>query len=69
MIIKINKELVYSSCIMYFVKQFAIFENGNFPQYKSDKGKGQNAMSQIQSILHKALCGYTREKPGKCDKI
>ena len=69
MIRKINKELVYSSCIMYFVKQFAIFENGNFPHYESDKGKGQNAMSQIQTILYKILCGYTREMPGKCDRI
>ena len=24
---------------MYFVKQFAIFENGNFPHYESDKVK------------------------------
>jgi len=38
-IIKINKDLVYSSCIMYFVKKFAIFENGNLPHHKSDKGK------------------------------
>jgi hypothetical protein len=69
MIIKINKELVYSSRIMYFVKQFAIFENGNFPHYESDKGKGQNAMSQIQSILHRIVCDSRREIPGKSEGI
>jgi hypothetical protein len=54
---------------MYFVKKFAIFENGSFPHYKSDKGKRTNAMSQIQSILHKVLCGYTRKIPVKSDRI
>jgi hypothetical protein len=38
-IIKINKDLVCSSCIMYFVKKFAIIENRNLTRHKSDKGK------------------------------